>query len=70
MSRAKKGVGSGTTYIVLVILSAFLIFGGPTYLLLVLNSLEISYPVLVFLGLTSFITGVILFTRYIHKETI
>ncbi len=54
--------------VALILIAAFLIFGGPTYLMLVLQRLEISYSYIVILGLTSFTAGLILFTRLIREE--
>lgn len=54
--------------VALILFAAFLMFGGPTYLILVLQKLDISYPFLVLLGLASFTVGVILFTRLIQEE--
>ena len=54
--------------VILILFSAFLMFGGPTYFLLVLQKLDIYYPVLVLIGLASFTAGVILFFRLIREE--
>lgn len=54
--------------VILILFSAFLMFGGPTYLLLVLRKLDIYYPVLLLIGVASFTAGVILFTRLIREE--
>jgi len=54
--------------VLLILLSAFLMFGGPTYLLFVLQKFDIYYPVLLLIGLASFIVGVILFTHLIRGE--
>lgn len=53
---------------VLTLLAAFLTFGGPTYLMLILERLKLPYPLLVVVGLSSFTAGVILFTRLIKEE--
>ena len=54
----KKSVKAG-----LMVLAAFLVFGGPTYLLYALQQMAIPYPFLAFFGLASFVVGLFLFTR-------
>lgn len=53
----------------LIFLAAFLIFGGPTYLIYVLQNFGLPYPVLVFGGLIAFVVGVLLLLRLIGKST-
>lgn len=53
---------------VLILFSAFLMFGGPTYLILIIQRLDIPYPILILIGLSSFTVGVILFIRLIQEE--
>ena len=53
---------------VLTLSAAFLVFGGPTYLMFMLEKLKVPYPLLVLVGLSSFTAGVILFTRLIKEE--
>ena len=54
----KKSVRAG-----LMVLAAFLVFGGPTYLLYALQQVTIPYPFLALFGLASFVVGLFLFTR-------
>lgn len=54
----KRSVKAGLT-----VLAAFLVFGGPTYLLYALQRVAVPYPFLALLGLASFIVGLFLFTR-------
>lgn len=52
----------------LTLIAAFLVFGGPTYLLFFLQTLNLPYLLLVLVGLFSFVVGVILFTRLIEEK--
>lgn len=52
----------------LTILAAFLVFGGPTYLIYVLRSLVVPYSLVVLVGLVSLITGLVLFVRLIKGK--
>lgn len=54
----KKSVRAG-----LMVLAAFLVFGGPTYLLYALQQVAVPYPFLALFGLASFVVGLLLFTR-------
>ena len=54
----------------LIIFSAFLMFGGPTYLLWVLQLLETPHVLNLLIGLSSFALGVVLFFRFIREEKI
>jgi lipopolysaccharide export LptBFGC system permease protein LptF len=54
----KKSVRAG-----LMVLAAFLVFGGPTYLLYALQQVTIPYPFLALFGLASFVVGLFLFMR-------
>ena len=47
--------------------AVFLIFGGPTYLLYVLDNLEVPRLIILPVGLAAFIAGIILFV-YSSKE--
>ena len=47
--------------------AVFLIFGGPTYLLYILDKLEIPRLLVLFVGLAAFAAGIILFV-YLSKE--
>jgi hypothetical protein len=53
--------------IVLTIFAVLLIFGGPTYLLYVLQRLGIPSVLFTIVGLAAFTAGVILFMHY-HEE--
>jgi len=48
--------------------SALLMFGGPTYAILLLNRLNIPYIILVPIGFASFTAGLIIFLRLIKEE--
>jgi len=54
--------------ITLMLIAALLVFGGPTYLLSVLEALGIPYLLVVLLSLFSFALGLILLTRLIKEE--
>jgi len=54
--------------VTLMLVAAFLVFGGPTYLIYILETLGIPYLLVVLLGLFSFAVGLILFTRLIKEE--
>ena len=47
--------------------AVFLIFGGPTYLLYILDKLEVPRLLVLFAGLAAFIAGIVLFA-YLSKE--
>lgn len=53
---------------VMLPLSTLLMFGGPTYALLLLQKLDIPYVVLVPVGFALFTAGLILFLRFIKEE--
>jgi hypothetical protein len=53
---------------VLMLLAAFLTFGGPTYLLYVLQRLAVPTPLLILLGLASFTVGIILFAYLLEGK--
>lgn len=63
MTKVDKG---GFTRALLMILAALLTFGGPTYLLYALSRLAVPAPLLILVGLISFLAGVILFA-YLEK---
>ncbi len=50
-----------------MLIAAFLIFGGPTYLLYILDKLEIPRLFILLIGLAAFTAGIILFA-YLSKE--
>jgi uncharacterized membrane protein YbhN (UPF0104 family) len=52
---------------ILTILAVLLIFGGPTYLLYVLQRLGIPSALFTIIGLAAFTAGVILF-MYCHED--
>lgn len=62
----KKGE-KGFVRAMLIVFAAFLIFGGPTYLLYVLDRLEVPRVLVATIGLSAFTAGVILF-NYLSKE--
>jgi len=47
--------------------AVFLIFGGPTYLLYILDKLEVPRLLVLLVGLAAFTAGIILFV-YLSKE--
>jgi len=49
--------------------SVFLMFGGPTYLMYGLQAVKAPYYVATLTGLVSFIAGIIIFLRFVPKET-
>ena len=51
----------------LMIFAVFLIFGGPTYLIYILDRLEIPRLLNILIGLAAFTVGIILFA-YLSKE--
>lgn len=52
----------------LMLLAAFLVFGGPTYLMYAFQQVIASYPLVILLGIASFIAGLLLFTRLIKEK--
>lgn len=52
----------------LMLLAAFLTFAGPTYLLLILEELDIHRLLSLPIGLASFTVGVIIFVRLLKEE--
>jgi len=59
----KKSVNAG-----LMVLAAFLVFGGPTYLLYVLQGVAVPYPFVAFFGLACFVVGLLLFMRLLKGK--
>lgn len=49
--------------------SVFLMFGGPSYLLYGLQVVKVPYRIAVLTGLVSLVAGIILFLRFVPKET-
>jgi hypothetical protein len=52
----------------LMLFAAFLVFGGPTYLMYILRGVIASYSLVLFLGLAFFVVGLVLFTRLIKEK--
>jgi uncharacterized membrane protein YagU involved in acid resistance len=52
----------------LMVLAAFLVFGGPTYLMYALREVVSPYSFVVLIGIASFIVGLVLFTRLIKEK--
>jgi hypothetical protein len=54
----------------LIFVAAFLIFGGPTYLVYVMQNVGgLPYSIMVLGGLIAFVVGVLLLWRLIGKQT-
>jgi hypothetical protein len=51
-----------------MLLAAFLVFGGPTYLMYVLQQVITLYSLVLLLGITSFIAGLLLFMRLMKEK--
>lgn len=51
-----------------MVLAAFLVFVGPTYMLYVLQQVAVPYSLLTLLGLASIVVGLFLFTRLIKEK--
>jgi len=49
--------------------SVFLMFGGPTYLIYALQAMKVPYSYAALIGLASFIAGIVIFLRFVIKET-
>jgi len=52
----------------LMLLAAFLTFGGPTYLFYILEKLDVPHLLSLLIGLASFTAGVIIFVRLLKGE--
>lgn len=52
----------------LIVLAAFLVFVGPTYMLYVLQQVDVLYPFLPLIGLASIIVGLFLFMRLMKEK--
>jgi len=70
MEKLKKSlkISGRTAKAILTFLAALLTFGGPTYLMYVLEKLGVPYLLYILLGLASFTAGVILLIRLFGKE--
>jgi len=55
------------TKALLRLFAVFLIFGGPTYLLYILDKLEVPRLLVLIVGLAAFAAGIVLFV-YLSKE--
>jgi len=64
-----KGDQKRFVHVLLIVLAAFLMFGGPTYLIYAAQQLPIPYSLIVLLGLASFVVGVLLFLRLLGRES-
>ncbi len=61
-------VSDRTVKVILILLAAVLTFGGPTYMIYVLERLGAPHLLYVLLGLAAFTAGVLLFMRLIEEE--
>jgi len=52
----------------LTVIAAFLIFGGPTYLLYILDKMEIPRLFILLIGLAALTAGIILFAHLSKEE--
>jgi len=70
MKKLRKGVkiSERTVRAFLIFLAGLLTFGGPTYLMYILQGLGIPYLLYILLGLASFTAGVILFVHLFKEE--
>ena len=70
MEKLKKSlkVSNRTVKAIFAFLAALLTFGGPTYMIYVLEKLGVPYLLYILLGLVSFTAGVILFIRLVREE--
>lgn len=55
--------------VLVTLASVFLMFGGPTYLIYGLQALNVPYLYATPIGLASFVTGIVIFLRFVIKET-
>lgn len=55
--------------VLVTLASVFLMFGGPTYLIYGLQAVELPYLYATLIGLASFVTGIVIFLRFVIKET-
>jgi len=54
--------------VLVMLASVFLMFGGPTYLIYGLQAVNVQYLYATLIGLASFVTGIIIFLRFVIKE--
>ncbi|UCH69718.1 MAG: hypothetical protein JSV29_05560 [Candidatus Bathyarchaeota archaeon] len=55
--------------VLVTLASVFLMFGGPTYLIYGLQAAKVPYLYSTLIGLASFVTGIVIFLRFVIKET-
>jgi len=55
--------------VLITLASVFLMFGGPTYLFYGLEAVKVPYLYAALLGLASFVIGIVIFLRFVIKET-
>ncbi len=67
LKRLKKGLEKRRLSVLLTVLAAVLVFGGPTYLLYFLYRMGLPYPLSALLGLGSFAFGLFLFVRILSE---
>lgn len=70
MKKVRKGwrIPEGFAKAALTIFAVLLIFGGPTYLMYILQRLGIPPVLFTIVGLASFTAGIILFMHLAKKE--
>ena len=54
----------------LMLVAAFLTFAGPTYLLYILEKLDVHRLLSIFIGLTSFTVGIVIFVYLLKEEKV
>jgi len=64
----KKGEGKGVFRAILILIAAILTFGGPTYILMLLQRLDVPQPLLALFGLASLTLGTVLLAKFIKEE--
>ncbi len=64
----KKGAWKGAFRVILILIAAILTFGGPTYILMILQRLDVPQPLLVLLGLASLTVGIVLLAKFVKEE--
>jgi hypothetical protein len=65
---SKKVERKGTLRAILILIAAILTFGGPTYILMILQKLDVPQPLLALLGLASLTLGIVLLAKFIKEE--
>ena len=70
MKKARKGWGIPERFVktALTIFAVLLIFGGPTYLMYILQRLGIPPVLFTIVGLAAFTAGIMLFMHLAKKE--